>query len=116
MKVQYPNARKVIEAIHEANGIAVLAGWHVRDMDTTLLAALIDAGLDGVEAFTPANDKATSTYLLEVAASEKLCVTAGSDYHGSIRPNRALGVTTMPQRAHSLVEKFTRAAAKPKPY
>lgn len=116
VKVQYPNARKVIEAIHEANGIAVLAGWHVRDMDTTLLAALIDAGLDGVEAFTPANDKATSTYLLEVAASEKLCVTAGSDYHGSIRPNRALGVTTMPQRAHSLVEKFTRAAAKPKPY
>lgn len=81
----YPDAISFIDAIHESGGMAVLSGWHVDELDNETLVDLIEAGLDGLEVFTPDVDSKTAAFLLKVASDEKLFVTAGSDYHGSKR-------------------------------
>lgn len=105
----YPDAREIISEIHDANGLAVLAGWRIDDLPDDKLEALLDAGLDGVEAFNPLLDQETKTFLLSLAANEKLFVTAGSDFHGKNRPERILGVTTCPEKGLGAIRIFTRA-------
>jgi len=71
----------VMEAIHQAGGIAVLAhpGGSVA-MD--LLGELIDEGLDGVEVFHRANSREDQKYLLSLAKANNMLVTGGSDFMG----------------------------------
>ncbi len=72
----YPDAISFIDAIHESGGMAVLSGWHVDELDNETLVDLIEAGLDGLEVFTPDVDSKTAAFLLKVASDEKLFVTA----------------------------------------
>lgn len=111
----YPDAISFIDAIHESGGMAVLSGWHVDELDNETLVDLIEAGLDGLEVFTPDVDSKTAAFLLKVASDEKLFVTAGSDYHGSKRPDRELGKTNCPAKGLHSVEVFTRALDNEKP-
>jgi len=83
--------------VHEAGGIAILA--HPKSLHVswgrlpTLLAFLKEKGLDGVEAWHPAATVQFCKRLEELARSLGLCNTAGSDFHGSARPERKLGYT-----------------------
>jgi 3',5'-nucleoside bisphosphate phosphatase len=86
------------ELAHRSGGVAVLAhpltlGLDAEGLDTTL-ARLAADGLDGVEAvygrYTPEERAA----LAEVAARHGLVVTGGSDYHGSMKPDLAVGTGT----------------------
>jgi hypothetical protein len=71
----------VLEAIHQAGGIAVLAhpGGSVA---MQLLDKLIAEGLDGVEVFHSANTREDQKYLLSVAKANNMLVTGGSDFRG----------------------------------
>jgi len=92
--LEFENAAKLV---HEAGGIAVLA--HPKSLHVswgrlpTLLAFLKEKGLDGVEAWHPAATVQFCKRLEELGRSLGLCITAGSDYHGSARPERKLGYT-----------------------
>lgn len=110
---KYPNALKVIEGIHQAGGLAVLSGWHISRISSEVLLRLMDGGLDGFEVFAPNNTEAEKRFLLKLAGEEKSLITAGSDYHGTRRPDRKMGVTTMTGKARSVVELFTQAALEP---
>lgn len=108
IKTDYPSALKVIDAIHKAGGMAILACWHLDRISNDVIEGLIDGGLDGFEVFSPDASENTKAFLLRVAKDEKLFATAGSDYHGSCRPDRQLGVTGASPKAEQIVRVFTR--------
>ena len=77
----YPDTREVLELIHSAGGIAVLAhpaAYH----NEALLEELAGCGLDGVEVWHPAHDEKDIAALSEFARIKGLLMTGGSDFHG----------------------------------
>ncbi len=79
---RYPNVYEVLDAIHQAGGIAVMAHPSVyRSMD--LLCELTEKGLlDGVEVYHPRNTQEDRNSCLSLAQKKGLLVTGGSDFHG----------------------------------
>ena len=81
--------------IRNAGGIPVLAhpiflNFNHSELDQ-LVGALAKAGLGGIEAYYSENSKDETGNLLRIAIKHQLLVTGGSDFHGSIKPNIALG-------------------------
>lgn len=79
VKVSYPEPVEVIEAIHEAGGIAVLAH---PEGDTDLLEELIGKELDGVEVWNPVNTEEQQTELLRIAKANGILAIGGTDFKG----------------------------------
>ncbi|MDD2806619.1 MAG: PHP domain-containing protein [Elusimicrobiales bacterium] len=76
-----PSAAEAIKIIKDAGGRAALA--HPYTLGEELdLAALKDAGLEGLEAFYPRHTEEATRNFLAAAKSYGLFVTAGIDYHG----------------------------------
>jgi predicted metal-dependent phosphoesterase TrpH len=79
-----PTVPQAIEVIHAAGGVAVWAHpfWDVDDETEALatLAAFVDAGLDGVEAFYASHTKQQTEAL--VRAADGLLLTGSADFHG----------------------------------
>lgn len=78
---KFPEPFEVLEAIHEAGGIAVLAHAGFYD-NFSLLPELIARGLDGVEVWHPENSPEQREELIAIAEKHKLLMTGGSDFHG----------------------------------
>lgn len=108
IKAEYPGAIKVIDAIHEAGGMAILSGWHLDRISNDVIEGLLDGGIDGFEVFSPNNSDKVKAFLLTLASDEKLFVTAGSDYHGAQKKDRHLGVTSATPKGEQIVSIFTR--------
>ena len=103
--IEYPDTRDVLNAIHEAGGVAVLAHTHVYDSEE-LLEELTTLGLDGVEVWHPHHTEEQQTALLEFAEQHNLLATGGSDFHGMYsRSTRAIGSTSIPdERVQALLD------------
>ena len=82
MECTYPEPAEIIEAIHEAGGIAVLAHPGFYD-NFELLEELIPQGLDGVEVWHPENTPEQQELLINIAKKNDLLMTGGSDFHGA---------------------------------
>lgn len=82
MDAKYPEPTEIIDAIHEAGGIAVLAHPGFYD-NFELLEELIPYGLDGVEVWHPENTPEQQELLKEIANKHSLVMTGGSDFHGA---------------------------------
>ncbi|HWG89812.1 MAG TPA: PHP domain-containing protein [Candidatus Thermoplasmatota archaeon] len=91
-KEKLPSA-VAIRAIHDAGGVAVLA--HPITIPETqrwqVLEAMAREGLDGVEVVYPKHDPAFRLELGRRALALGLVATGGSDFHGSRKPDTALG-------------------------
>jgi len=74
-------AEQVIDMIHRAGGVSVLAhpGRYERD---DLIPALVEKGLVGLEVYYPGQDRATTEGYLSLASRYGLVVTGGCDDHG----------------------------------
>ncbi len=81
MDAKYPEPAEIIDAIHEAGGIAVLAHPGFYD-NFELFEELIPAGLDGVEVWHPENTPEQQEKLIAIAKKHGLVMTGGSDFHG----------------------------------
>ncbi|MGN1117382.1 MAG: PHP domain-containing protein [Acutalibacteraceae bacterium] len=106
-KIDYPEPKEIIEAIHEAGGIAVLAhaGWY--DNFELLEEELIELGIDGVEVWHPKNSEEDRSRLMAIAKKNKLLMTGGSDFHGSYNAEPTkIGDCTMPQEELDLLLKY----------
>ena len=88
---------EAIRLIHLAGGTAILA--HPMSLYVAwgrlpgLIAFLKEKGLDGIEAWHPNARVKDCKRLEELGRSLGLLITAGSDFHGSMRPERKLGYT-----------------------
>jgi predicted metal-dependent phosphoesterase TrpH len=84
--------------IHDSGGIAVMA--HPLSLYVAwgrlpgLVGGLKEQGLDGLEAWHPTAKPRACRRLQDIARSFGMYVTAGSDFHGSARPDRKLGYTS----------------------
>jgi predicted metal-dependent phosphoesterase TrpH len=88
---------RAVAAIHESGGIAVVAHpatlYVSMGKTPALFRELQEQGLDGIEAWHPNANVPTCKRYEAMAADIGLYVTAGSDFHGSSRPDRKLGRT-----------------------
>ena len=78
----YAEVGEVIEAIHAAGGLAVLAHPAQYDDADALLDRLTELGLNGVEIWCPSADDAAVAALTAYAKKHKLLMTGGSDFRG----------------------------------
>lgn len=79
-RYKFPPA-EAIELIKSSGGIAVLAHPGLIKSQT-LIGKLIDAGIEGLEAYYPQHTRQQTADYVKLAAEKKLLVTGGSDYHG----------------------------------
>lgn len=96
-KPAFASLETVMEAIHAAEGIAVLAhpalynSWRLLDRSREL-------GIDGVEVWHPTADAEATERLMHTAAKNKLLMTGGSDFHGFYNRNAvSLGAYLTPK-------------------
>lgn len=72
---------EVIEAVHDAGGIAVLADAG-KFCESPLMERLIEAGLDGIEAYCPHYSEEMVDSLSSFAKTKGLLAIGGSNFHG----------------------------------
>lgn len=95
-KAQFlPSIELVIDSIHKAGGIAVLAHPYQYQIPNT--EAFIDrimalTKLDGLECFYPTFSKEQMQYLKQYCEKYDLLMSGGSDYHGENRENHEMGI------------------------
>ena len=82
-----------ISLVRHLKGVPVLAhpGLKPRIVDHDFLDTLRGAGLEGVEAHSSYHDEATSAFYVNLAEGLDLATTAGSDFHGKIKPKVSFG-------------------------
>ncbi len=107
---EYPDVRDVIEAIHRAGGIAILASWHLDYLSDDLIEEIVNFGFDGIECFSMDIHEETIASCLKIVQKKKLFVSCGSDYHGPTKPKYHMGQSNCPPKALSLVRILTKGA------
>lgn len=80
-KAKYAEPSEVVDAIHEAGGIAILA-HPGRNDSFELLEELIPLGLDGVEVWHPDNTEEQQAKLLAIAKKNGLLTVGGTEFKG----------------------------------
>lgn len=78
---KYESTKAVIDAIHEANGIAVLAHPYRSGCEDSI-GDIIKMGIDGIEINHPSANEEQQANLRKIASKSKLLITGGSDFHG----------------------------------
>ncbi len=78
---QYEDIFDILEAIHDAGGIAVLANPQKCKNDK-LIDELVEAGLDGIEVYSPEISQEDKERFIKYAKKNKLLTTGGSNFKG----------------------------------
>ncbi len=86
---------EAVHLIHEAGGLAILAHPCLyklpRETLLYMITELKEAGLDGIEALYSRNEGTDEEEYLKIARDFDLLVSGGSDFHGSSKPDIAIG-------------------------
>lgn len=80
-EIEYMDVFEAVKVIKQAGGVAVLA-HPIGYKNMELIPDLIDAGLDGLEAWHPSHDEAAVNRIVSEAEKYRLILTGGSDFHG----------------------------------
>jgi len=95
VKYQWPAMDQVINWIHGAGGVAVLAHPAKYELTRTKMCAMVDsfvaAGGDAIEVISGLQQSALTEDLLRIAASRNLYASCGSDFHVPDQPWQDLG-------------------------
>jgi len=89
---------EAMELVRDAGGLAIVAHPLSLFVSWTRLATIMDGwkelGIDGIEAWHPVAKPGQCRRLEKMGRDRGFRITAGSDYHGLIRPERRLGKTS----------------------
>jgi 3',5'-nucleoside bisphosphate phosphatase len=85
-----------IELIARCGGLSVWAHpvYHMEENFGDLLDDLLSYGLNGLEAYHPDHSDDVAETLDKLAQKKAMLVTCGSDYHGRVKPEIAIGSET----------------------
>lgn len=90
-----PEARDIIGWVIDAGGVPILAHpyWEglTKEESTAACQTLAEQGLQGLEVFYGTFSAKHISYNLGLARQFDLLMTGGSDFHGTLRPDIALG-------------------------
>lgn len=78
---KYESTKDVIDATHEAGGIAILAHPFLTGCENNI-DDLIAMGIDGIEVNHPSANEDQQALLCKKASKAKILITGGSDFHG----------------------------------
>ncbi|MBW4042185.1 MAG: PHP domain-containing protein [Acidobacteria bacterium] len=102
-----PSPAEGVALIRAAGGVPVLAHpgatreeWVIPAED---VAALVDAGLFGIEVDHPENTRGGGRVAADLARRFGLPITGSSDYHGTGKPNRLGDRTTAPEVVDAII-------------
>jgi 3',5'-nucleoside bisphosphate phosphatase len=106
---QLPGVEEVINLILKLGGIPVLAhpGLYLdpdRKGYIKIIKYLIKNGLRGIEAFSSYHDKETNNRFFKLGLELNLLITAGSDFHGKLKPEITIG--QVPGNDYQIIEKI----------
>ena len=109
VKFQWPNMATIIEWIHAAGGVAVLAHPCKYDLTRTKMCALIKdfaaAGGDALEVVSGMQAHAVTEDLAKIAEANHLAASCGSDFHLPGHPWQELGsFPALPERCRPVWE------------
>lgn len=111
--IEYPDVREVIDLVHSAGGIVVLAHPFVYDSIDLMKELVKEERLDGVEVIHPRQDEEQQQMLREFAAENGLLMTGGSDFHGMYGDGvRAVGSMSVDDELADKLLNFKKAAAR----
>lgn len=106
-----PDTRDMISLIHELGGVAVLAhpgsAIDLNELEY-LLEELVESGLDGIEAYSNYHSEVENEEFADWATEQQLLITAGSDFHGRLKPDIKLG--DVANNRYHLVKKLKQRA------
>lgn len=104
---EYPAVREIIDLIHSAGGLTVLAHPYTYD-SIDLMEELVSGGqLDGVEVWHHSHNEQRVAELQGFAAAHDLLMTGGSDFHGMYtRSPRPLGYCSAPDETIPLMKEY----------
>ena len=110
-----PEAHEIIEWITDAGGIPILAhpyweGFNKKD-SATACQTLVEQGLRGLEVFYGTFSARHISFNLGLAKRFDLLMTGGSDFHGTLKPDIALGKGRGSLHVPSKVVEHLRVAA-----
>ena len=88
------SALDAIELIHGAGGLAVMAHPGLNRTDS-IIPALVDAGMDGIEVYHSKHSKKASQHYLAVAEKYDLLISGGSDCHGMSKGRPLIGTVKL---------------------
>lgn len=91
VEMNLPKAQDVIDLFHESNGLAFIA--HPMVMVENLLETTALKNVDGIEAYCSYHSLDQAKNVIEFAQSQNWLISAGSDYHGIVKPNIEIGDT-----------------------
>ena len=85
-----------IRMIHDAGGMAILAHPATLNLTghsfTDYVKKLMRVGLDGMEVYSSSHTADQIQFYKDVCLKNGLLISAGSDFHGSIKKNVSLGI------------------------
>ena len=79
----YTAAAEVIDLVHQAGGVAVIA-HPGKSLSETLIARMVEWGLDGIEVYHPSHQPHQIEYYTQLAEDYGLVESGGSDSHGEV--------------------------------
>jgi 3',5'-nucleoside bisphosphate phosphatase len=95
VKYQWPDMKTVVDWIHAAGGVAVLAHPCKYDLTRTKMCALIkdftQVGGDALEVISGMQASAMTDDLARIATANNLAASCGSDFHSPNQPWQELG-------------------------
>ena len=97
------SALDAIALIHGAGGLAVMAHPGLNRTDS-IIPALVEAGMDGIECFHSKHSNKTADHYLEIAGKYKLLVSGGSDCHGMSKGRPLIGSVKLAEKYCSLLK------------
>ena len=108
---------EMLRLVGEAGGVSVIAHpWgrsRRQEPDEATLAALVEAGLSGIEVDHQDHDAPTRERLRAIARNLDLVATGSSDHHGTGKVDHELGCnTTAPEELDRLLDLARKAAAR----
>jgi len=100
--------KAVVEAVHAANGICIIAHPGRTDGFVTFDAQILDTfrediAIDGIEVYHPKNSPEQVTAFLDYATKHKLLITAGSDSH---KPEKQLPIKYQAKQCQAFLERL----------
>lgn len=102
------SVEETLDIIHQAKGLAVIAHPHLIE-NTMILRDLLEMSFDGIEGYYARFPPQAHERWIKIGKKKGWIITGGSDFHGSIKPNLALGSSWVGEETFSiLLEHFNK--------
>ncbi len=107
-----PDLAEAIDRVHAAGGLAIIAHpFRTFYQKPELLEHWIEAGIDGLEAYSNYHTPEMNEWYRQFAQDHNLLITCGSDFHGKTKPDIVMGEYHLDHDGTPYLEAFKAALA-----